>query len=54
MVAKSQEMGITVPDPFMFLSFITLFAIPAMAVTDRGYVDVMNQQLTDPVLEWQN
>ena len=53
MIAKTQEMGIMVPDPFMFLSFITLVAIPAMAVTDRGYVDVMKQQLMDPVLEWQ-
>jgi adenine deaminase len=53
MIAKSQEMGITVPDPFMFLSFITLVAIPAMAVTDKGYVDVMTQQLVNPVLEWQ-
>jgi len=52
MIAKSQEMGIAVPDPFMFLSFITLAAIPAMAVTDKGYVNVMTQQLMEPVLEW--
>ena len=53
MIAKSQEMGITVPDPFMFLSFITLAAIPTMAVTDKGYVNVLTQQLMSPVLEWQ-
>jgi adenine deaminase len=53
MITKSQEMGITVPDPFMFLSFITLAAIPAMAVTDKGYVNVLTQQLMDPLLEWQ-
>lgn len=52
MIAKGAEMGIIVPDPFMFLSFITLVAIPAMAVTDKGYVDVSTQQLMEPVLEW--
>jgi adenine deaminase len=52
MIAKSQEMGIIVPDPFMFLSFITLAAIPSFAVTDMGYVDVATQQLMEPVLEF--
>lgn len=46
------EMGCRVSDVFMFLSFVTLAAIPAFAVTDKGYVDVMKQQLMDPVLAW--
>jgi len=45
-------MGCSVPEPFMFLSFITLAAIPAFAVTDKGYVNCLTQQLMDPVLSW--
>ena len=51
-LAKAQALGCTVPEPFMFLSFITLAAIPAYAVTDKGYVDCMKQEIIDPVLSW--
>lgn len=47
---KAREMGCGVSDAFMFLSFITLAAIPAFAITDKGYVDVMKQEIIDPVL----
>ncbi len=49
---KAQEIGCTVPEPFMFLSFITLAALPAFAVTDKGYIDVMQQKIIEPVLSW--
>ena len=49
---KAREMGCGVSDAFMFLSFITLAAIPAFAITDKGYVDVMKQEIIDPVLDW--
>ena len=52
LLAAAAELGCKVSDAFMFLSFVTLAAIPAFAVTDKGYVDVMTQQLVDPVLEW--
>ena len=52
-LAKAREMGCAVPEPFMFLSFITLAAIPEFAITDRGYVDCLKQQLIEPVLAWQ-
>jgi adenine deaminase len=48
---QSKALGCVVPEPFMFLSFITLAAIPEFAITDRGYVNVLQQQLVDPVLE---
>lgn len=48
---KAKAMGCAVSDPFMFLSFITLAAIPAFAITDKGYVDVLKQSLVEPVLE---
>jgi adenine deaminase len=49
----ARDMGCSVPEPFMFLSFITLAAIPAFAITDKGYVDVAIQQIKEPVLAWQ-
>lgn len=49
-LGKAREMGCVVSDAFMFLSFITLAAIPAFAITDKGYVDVAKQTVIDPVL----
>ncbi len=49
---KAREMGCGVSDAFMFLSFITLAAIPAFSITDKGYVDVMQQKVIDPVLSY--
>ncbi len=49
---KAQEMGCTVPEPFMFLSFVTLAGIPQFAVTDKGYVDCTHQVIIDPILSW--
>ncbi len=49
---EAQALGCTVPEPFMFLSFITLAAIPAYAITDIGYVDCLKQEVIDPVLSW--
>jgi adenine deaminase len=48
----AKDRGCTVSDAFMFLSFITLAAIPAFAITDRGYVDVSQQKKIDPVLSF--
>ncbi|MGE5603923.1 MAG: adenine deaminase C-terminal domain-containing protein, partial [Nitrososphaerales archaeon] len=48
----ARSLGCTVPEPFMFLSFITLAAIPAFAVTDKGFVDCLEQKLVDPVKSW--
>jgi adenine deaminase len=47
---QARARGCMVSDAFMFLSFITLVAIPAFSITDMGYVDVMQQKLMDPVL----
>lgn len=49
---KAREMGCTVPEPFMFLSFVTLAGIPQFAVTDKGYVDCTRQAIVDPILSW--
>jgi adenine deaminase len=47
---KVQELGSTISLPFMFLSFISLAAIPDYAITDYGFIDVMQQKVIDPVL----
>lgn len=52
LLSRAREMGCGVSDAFMFLSFITLAAIPAFAVTDKGYVDVAKQAIIDPVLSY--
>ncbi len=49
---KAREMGCTVPEPFMFLSFITLAGIPQFAVTDKGYIDCRRQTVVEPILGW--
>lgn len=49
--AKIHELGCTISIPFMFLSFICLAAIPEYAVTDCGFIDVMQQKIIDPVIE---
>ena len=43
-------MGTEVAIPFMFLSFICLAAIPAYAITDCGFIDVMTQSVIEPIL----
>lgn len=50
LLGKAAEMGCIVSDAFMFLSFISLAALPDFAITDKGYVDVMQQKIIDPVL----
>jgi adenine deaminase len=52
LLEEAKERGCSVSDAFMFLSFITLAAIPAFAITDKGYVDVAQQKQVDPVLSF--
>jgi adenine deaminase len=49
--AKIHGLGSNITIPFMFLSFICLAAIPEYAVTDHGFIDVMEQKIINPVLE---
>jgi adenine deaminase len=39
--AAAEELGVTVAEPFMQLSFLALSVIPALRLTDRGLVDVV-------------
>jgi adenine deaminase len=40
LLAAAHQMGATLPDPFMTLSFLALPVIPALKITDHGLVDV--------------
>lgn len=51
LIGHVHELGSTIPIPFMFLSFICLAAIPEYAVTDKGFINVLKQEIVDPVLE---
>lgn len=48
--AKAKEIGSSIADPFIFLSFISLAAVPEYAVTDHGFIDVAKQEIIDPIL----
>ncbi len=49
-----KQRGVSMPSPFMTLSFITLIFIPAYGITDQGLMDVGSFKLVDPVLEWKH
>ena len=51
LIAASRAAGSPISFPFMFLSFIGLAAIPEYAITDKGFIDVLKQQIVDPVRE---
>jgi adenine deaminase len=46
----ARELGVTVAEPFMQLSFIALSVIPALRLTDGGLVDVDRFAFVETVL----
>jgi adenine deaminase len=36
----ARRLGVTLPHPFLTLSFLTLAVVPSLKLTDRGLVDV--------------
>jgi adenine deaminase len=36
----AQELGVSLPSPFMAMSFLALSVVPQLKLTDRGLVDV--------------
>ncbi|WP_293007959.1 MULTISPECIES: adenine deaminase [unclassified Oscillibacter] len=49
--ATLREHGCEISYTCMFLSFICLAAIPLYAITDKGFIDVFQQKVIDPILE---
>ena len=49
--ATLRDFGCEINYTCMFLSFICLAAIPLYAITDKGFIDVLQQKVIDPILE---
>ncbi len=49
--ATLRDYGCEINYTCMFLSFICLAAIPLYAITDKGFIDVLQQKVIDPILE---
>jgi len=47
----AKELGCTLQEPFMTLSFLALPVIPKLKVTDRGLVDVKNMRIVRPLID---
>lgn len=47
LVAAARELGCTMPDPLISLSFLALPVIPELKLTDRGLVDVGEFKIVD-------
>jgi adenine deaminase len=45
MERASHELGVTLPSPFMAMSFLALSVVPELKITDRGLVDTVNFEL---------
>ena len=43
--------GCIIGIPMMFLSFICLAALPTLAITDHGFINVLTMQVEDPIKE---
>lgn len=46
----SRKLGCNLRDPFMHLSFVTLTAIPAYGISDKGLIDVINAKIVSPII----
>jgi adenine deaminase len=43
--AAAHELGVTLPSPFMAMSFLALSVIPELKITDRGLIDTVRFEL---------
>jgi len=50
LLAAARDLGSTLHDPFMAMSFVTLEVIPSLKITDRGLVDVDKFELVPLVV----
>jgi adenine deaminase len=47
----AKELGCTLKEPFMTLSFLALPVIPELKVTDKGLVDVKNMRIVKSLID---
>ena len=48
--AVTAELGCPIPSPYIILSFVGLYVVPDLGVTERGLVDTRTQQFVDVLL----
>jgi adenine deaminase len=48
--AVTAQLGCPIPSPYIILSFVGLFVVPDLGVTERGLIDVATQQFVDVLL----
>ena len=51
LLSKAKELGCSLPDPFMTMSFMSLLVIPKLKLGDRGLFDAERFEFVDPVAE---
>ena len=48
--AVTADLGCPIPSPYIILSFVGLYVVPDLGVTERGLVDTRTQQFVDVLL----
>jgi adenine deaminase len=48
--AITADLGCPIPSPYIILSFVGLYVVPDLGVTERGLIDVPTQQFVDVLL----
>ena len=48
--AATVELGCPIPSPFIILSFVGLYVVPDLGVTERGLIDAFTQEFVDVLL----
>lgn len=49
--AATAELGCAIPSPYIVLSFVGLYALPDMGVTELGLIDTARQEFTELLLQ---
>ncbi|MDQ1127897.1 adenine deaminase [Microbacterium sp. SORGH_AS 888] len=48
--AATAALGCRIPSPYIILSFVGLYVVPDLGITERGLIDVAGQQFVDVLL----
>ena len=48
--AATAELGCPIPSPFIILSFVGLYVVPDLGITERGLIDAYAQEFVDVLL----
>ncbi|MBB2976911.1 adenine deaminase [Microbacterium endophyticum] len=51
--AKTAELGCRIPSPYIILSFVGLYVVPDLGITERGLIDAFEQSFVDLLIPGQ-